>query len=123
MKGPDSAPAIKADLKLLRKELGSELRGELKLVRDELRGEIDLARGESRGAFAELDQKIGRVAVELVRAQADVREIKTVMATKIDIDRVLTAIDAFAGKSQNYDRAATLHGQVLTEGQVALKDH
>jgi hypothetical protein len=63
------------------------------------------------------------LAIEIARTQADVREIKEVMATKNDIKRVLDSIDAFAGKSLNYDRAAALHGQVLTEVQVQMKDH
>ena len=70
-----------------------------------------------------LDQKIDRVAVALVNTQADVREIRNTMSTKDDINRVLTAIDSFAKKAQNYDRVAVLHGRTLVEVEVSLKDH
>jgi uncharacterized coiled-coil DUF342 family protein len=72
---------------------------------------------------AELDRVRRDLSIEIARTQADVREIKETMSTKSDIKRILDSIDAFAGKSVNYDRAATLHGQVLTEVQVKLKDH
>ncbi len=70
-----------------------------------------------------LDQKIDRVAVALVKTQADVREIRHDMATKDDVKRILNAIDAFAKKSEHNDRAILLHGHVLTEVQIGIKDH
>ena len=60
-----------------------------------------------------LDKKIDRVAAALVNTQADVREIRndmaTKMATKDDISRVLSAIDAFAKKSGINGNAVVLH--------------
>lgn len=74
-----------------------------------------------------LDQKIDRVATELVQTKSEVREIKNDLATKIatkdDVDRIMNAIDAFAKKGEIYDRAAVLHGHALVEVQSSLKDH
>ncbi len=70
-----------------------------------------------------MDQKIDRVAVALVNIRADLQRIEQSMATKKDVERILGAIDAFAKKSENNDKAVALHGHVLTEVQVGLKDH
>jgi hypothetical protein len=44
-------------------------------------------------------------------------------ATKDDVRRILGAVHDFAAKAEAYGRAATLHGQALTDDQVMLKDH
>ncbi|MFA6315933.1 MAG: hypothetical protein WC943_00810 [Elusimicrobiota bacterium] len=87
-------------------------------------------KGDLRALRAELDQKIDtsvhRLALEIVKTQSDLYEVKETLAglaTKEDINRILGAIDSFAGKSQNYDRATTLHGQSLTEMKVQVTDH
>ncbi len=106
---PDESaqPATKADISLLKADI-TAVKADLTTVKADITG---------------LDKKIDRVAVALVNTQADVREIRHDMATKDDINRVLNAIDAFAKKSENYDKAVTLHGPILTEVQVGLKDH
>jgi hypothetical protein len=66
------------------------------------------------------------LSLEIVRLQSDVSGIRATMATlatKDDVNRILDAVDAFAGKAQNYDRASILHGQTLTEVQVQMKNH
>jgi len=35
----------------------------------------------------------------------------------------LKAIDVFAGKSESDHNAVVLHGRILTDAQVGLKDH
>ena len=117
---PDESdkPATKTDITLLRADLtllGADLRAEL------------AAKIEPLATKAELRKDIARVATEIVNLQADVREIRHDMATKLatkdDINRVLNAIDAFVKKSENNDKSVVLHGHVLTEVQVSLKDH
>ncbi len=83
------------------------------------------ARIELNGDIQRLDQKIDRVAVEVVKTQVQIDGISERLAgtaTKDDVNRIMNAVDAFAGKSQNYDRAATLHGQALTELATQAKD-
>ncbi len=80
-------------------------------------------RADIRRLDLKVDSTTARLAKEIVAPQADVREIKATMATKTDVDRVLAAVESFAGKAQVYDRAAVLHGQSLTETGVTLRDH
>lgn len=99
----DSDPATKADLK-------AGLAG--------LDRKIDTS-------IQRLDEKIDRVALQVVNNQAKIEEMMSslAMATKDDASRILNAIDAFAGKARNYDRSAVLHGQALVEVEAQLKDH
>ncbi len=127
MPDENDKPATKADISLLRAELATktELREAISLLATKT--ELAAVKTELREDIARLDQKIDRVAVALVNTQADVREIRndmaTKMATKDDISRVLSAIDAFAKKSENDHNAVIRHGQILTDVQVGLKDH
>lgn len=70
-----------------------------------------------------VERKLDRVIVELMRLQADVREIRATMATKDDVRALLGPIHDLAAKFEAFGRMATIHGQALTEGQVTLKDH
>lgn len=134
MPDENDKPATKADISILRTELKNDI--SLLATKTELREAISLlatkteladVKTELKGDIARLDQKIDRVAVALVNTQADVREIRndmaTKMATKDDISRVLSAIDAFTKKSEINGNAVVLHGQALTDVQVGLKDH
>ena len=75
---------------------------------------------------ADLDSVTARLAKGIVATQASVSEINEKMATmmtKKDGDRILAALQDFAGKAQNYDKVAALHGRSLTEAEVTLIDH
>ena len=108
-------PATKSDIARLDQKI------------DRLDQKLDQNISRLDGNISRLDQKIDRVVVEVVKTQSDIREIKhdmaTKMATKDDINRILNAIDAFAKKSESDHGAVVLHGQVLTEVQVDLKNH
>ncbi|MFH1726441.1 MAG: hypothetical protein ABII00_17665 [Elusimicrobiota bacterium] len=101
MVSDDGAPATKADLKKLGNEFGIKL----------------------NGLENKLDKKIEGVAVELIKTQADVRQIKETMSTKADVDRIMNAIDAFARKAEAYDRKALSHGDQLQGHEAKLQDH
>lgn len=94
MASDDSVPATKADLKAGLDELKNKL-----------------------------NKKIDGVVVELVKTQADVRQIKETMSTKSDTDRIMNAIDAFARKAETYDRKALSHGDQLQGHEAKLQDH
>jgi hypothetical protein len=117
---------LKATETLLRGELKATetlLRGEIKTTESVLRGEIQAAGNALRG---DLRTAVHGIAKEITQTQADISDIRHTMeglSTKGDVDRILKAIDSFAGKAQNYDRAATLHGHSLTELQIQIKDH
>lgn len=116
MPASENKPATKSDLK----KVETALKGDIEAVEAKLKGEIQSVK-------TELNKKIDKVAMELVRTQADVREIKETMATKMatkeDVSKILTAIDRFAGKAEGYDRAAVLHGKSLTEHEIRISDH
>ena len=52
--------------------------------------------------------------------QIDIKEIRETMATKDDIRKILGAIDAFARKSENYDRKALVHDHRLRDHEVRI---
>ena len=110
MSDESGQPATKADISLLRAELATKTE-----LREEIAG-LDKK-------IVGLDKKIVRVAVELVNTQADIRRIEQSMATKKDVERIMDAIDSFAKKSENQENAVALHGHILTEVQVDVKDH
>lgn len=72
-----------------------------------------------------LDKKIDRVAVEVVKTQGQMQQMEDRINAKMDtrFNQVISAIDSFAKKSENQNTAVTLHGPILTEVQVGLKDH
>jgi len=128
MHDESAQPATKADVSLLKGDI-SLLKGDITLLKTELKAElatkteITAVKTEITAVKTELIAQISRVAAALVNTQADVQRIEQSMATKKDVDRILSAIDAFAKKSENHDKAVALHGHVLTEIQVDLKDH
>jgi hypothetical protein len=112
MPDDNAKSATKADISLLRAELATKT--ELAAVKTELREDI-----------VRLDKKIDRVAVEMVKTQGQMQQMEERINAKMDtrFNQVLSAIDSFAKKSENKNTAVTLHGSILTEVQVGLKDH
>lgn len=70
-----------------------------------------------------LDAKIDRVAVEVVHAQADIRDIKATMSTKDDFERIMRHIDKFAADAIHYHRADATRGKALIDVEVQVTDH
>ncbi|HEX4048549.1 MAG TPA: hypothetical protein VH309_11970 [Elusimicrobiota bacterium] len=118
----DCEPATKADLK---QALGG-LDGRFSSIDDRFNS-IDAKFTSIDAKFSALDAKFTTItrnlAIEMTKSQDDIREMKSVMSTKADIDRVMSAISVFAARTEDHSRAIILHGQALTEATVALKDH
>ncbi|MEK7743562.1 MAG: hypothetical protein AAB578_04170 [Elusimicrobiota bacterium] len=87
--------------------------GDLARVESKLTAEIEKLDAKIDGVKSELKADINRVAVELVKTQADVREIKTAMATKDGISRVLGAIDPFAKQTTDNRRTLLVYDDIL----------
>ena len=100
-KNDNDQPATKADLKELKQSLNQK---------------IDLVE-------TSLNQKTENVFMELLKTQADVRNIKETMATKNDINRIMNAIDVFAGEAKDYRRKDIERGQMLMEHHDKLENH
>jgi len=79
------------------------------------------------GKVSQLDGKVSRLAIDLAKTQADVREIKETIATKLstkdDISRVMNAIDAFAAEAVAYRNRDTVRGGKILEHEDKLKNH
>jgi len=75
----------------------------------------------------EVNQKIENGFIELLKTQTDVRNIKetmaTTMATKDDINRIMNAIDVFAGEAKDYRRKDADRGHMLMEHHDKLENH
>lgn len=82
-----------------------------------LNGKIDRLDGK-------LDESVRRLATELVRLDVKIDTKVDALDVKLTskLDRVLSVVQDFAGKLDRYGAGQALHGHVLTEAQVQLKD-
>lgn len=100
MAGTGDTPAAKKDIARLDAKIdGVEKRLDAKIDGAERRLDAKIDGVEKR-----LGAQIRNLAGVVVKNQADIGEIKRTMATKDDIQRVLGAIDTFAGKIEDYAR-------------------
>lgn len=78
----------------------------------------------TKGDLAAVDIKL---SIALARTQADIREIKETIATKLatkdDISRIMGAIDAFAAEALSARNHYTLRGGKIMEHETKLKNH
>ncbi|OGR44254.1 MAG: hypothetical protein A2X28_01785 [Elusimicrobia bacterium GWA2_56_46] len=114
------------------------LNGKIDSVEQNLNGKIDSVEQNLNGKIYSVEQKltgeinsvaarVDRLAIELAKTQADVREIKydlaTNVSTKDDISRVLNAIDKFAATTENYKRKDLERGDMLMAQHDKLQNH
>lgn len=75
------------------------VKADLKELEQKLNGKIDSVEQKLSLKIGSVETTVNTLAIELAKTQADVREIKydmaTKMSTKDDISRVLKHIDAF----------------------------
>jgi len=114
---------LRDEMVLMRGELRDEmgqmrdgLRSEMGQMRDGLRSEMGQMRGE-------LTAKVDKLAMEFVGMKADMREMKTNMSTKADIERVLSAVTNFAGRAERYDQSETSRSNVMDKHGKLLGNH
>ena len=113
----DNQPATKGDLKELatKADLADGLTG----LKTELTRKVDSV--ENR--VARLEDITKNIALDMVRAQSDISDIKERMATRDDISRVLNHIDAFAAEALSYRNHDTLRGGKIAEHETKLENH
>ncbi|MFH1246045.1 MAG: hypothetical protein V1662_06120, partial [Candidatus Omnitrophota bacterium] len=77
--------------------------------------------------FPDVETTIKNIAIELAKTQADVREIKYDMATKMatedDISRILSAIDTYTAEAISYRNHDTARGNKVMEHETKLENH
>ena len=143
MSSQSSQPATKADISLLKTGLAvvkTELKADVSAVKADLaavktdlaavktdlatvKADVASVKTELKAVDANLSAQIKRVAMNQANTDAKLNEIATRMSTQDDINRVLNAMDAFAKRTENHDKVIPLHGHVLTEVRVELKNH
>jgi len=91
------------------------------------KGDLIKLETELKLDISTLTETTTRLAVELSKTQADVRQIKediaTKLATKDDVNRIMGAIDAFAAEALSYRNHDTLRGGKIMEHETKLKNH
>ncbi len=110
-------PATKGDLEKF------ATKNDLNKLEQKLTGKIDSV--ETR--VVNLENITKNIAIDLTKTQTDIRDMKetmaTTMATKDDINRIMNAIDVFAGEAKDYRRKDADRGHTLMEHHDKLEDH
>ena len=130
--------ATKGDLAKLGTRLDAKIDakfGTLDVKIDERFGVLDAKIDERFGALdAKIDERFGAadakidatsktLALEIIRTQAELREVKETMSTKSQIDQLMRSFDEFTSKTIHYQRADALRGQALIKVESMADDH
>jgi len=79
--------------------------------------------GEFRKEIRGLDDRTKRMALDLVDTKERLARVEETMATKADVQRILGAIDSFAGKLETYGRETLAIPATLDAQGKTLRDH
>ena len=109
-----SRPATQADITVLAQDIRNL---------DQKFGQLDAKVSHIDVKVEKLDRKNDRLTVELVKTQADILEMKTIMATKDDISRILAAIDSLSGHMVDNRRTILVYDKILGEHGEKLESH
>ena len=95
-----------------------------------LRTELNQKTDSLDNKITRLDDKVARledvtknIALDMVRAQSDINDIKERMATKDDINRIMSAIDTYTAEAISYRNRDTLRGGKIMEHETKLSNH
>ena len=123
-----SEPATKADLQDLatKADLKALVLTTTDLKKLELTTKSNLQKLEQT-TKADLAAVEIKLSIAIAKTQADIREIKETIATKLstkdDISRVMSAIDAFAAEASAYRNHDTLRGRAIMDHTVKISEH
>ena len=93
----------------------------LNALEQRLEQRLDNKIGSVQTGLSGLDRKIQNVALSLIQTQAEVREIKATMATKTDVDRIITILDFMSGKTVDQDRTVIVFDKILKDHELRIK--
>jgi len=79
--------------------------------------------GVMKGDISSLHSISHNNTVSILRLQNDMNDVKERMATKDDVNRIISSIDAFAAEAQAYRQKDTHRGRLITEHDELLKNH
>lgn len=127
MKNNDmSAPATKADLNKLAKTTKvemTEMKADITEIKTKLTGlneKIDSVRTELKSDINRLEGIVKTNTIDILHIKNDIRDIRDTMSTKDDINRVMTAIDAFAAEALSYRNQDALRGRAVMDHEKRL---
>lgn len=95
------------------------------------KADLQNVKNELKNDIQRLDQKIDsavlRLGSEIVKTQEDVRELKSTIATKLatkeDINRIVTTIDSFLGDLKTYSRETVWLPKAINDHEGKIRDH
>lgn len=87
------------------------------------KAELQSVKVELKADVQKLSDTVTRLAIDLSKTKEDIREIKETMATKGDINRIMTAIDAFAAQALSYQNHDKLRGGKIMEHETKIGNH
>ena len=77
--------------------------------------------------FEEIDKKIDnsviRLSKEIIKNSEEIKILKETVATKEDVQKIITAIDSFAGKTEDHERKAITNTHRLNELEPKVEGH
>ncbi len=83
---------------------------ESKCVRSEIK-QLDDKVNKLDGKVNKLDDKVNKVALKIIHIEEDLNQVKETMLTKLDGQKIIDHIDAFAHRIETYDRKAIVHAR------------
>lgn len=121
----ENQPATKGDIKLLKGDV-TLVKGDIKLLKDDvelLKGDVALVKTELKADIKRLEGIAKTNTLDILHIKDELRDIHETMATKTDINRILGAIDTFAGEAKDYRRKDLDRGHTLMTQEDKLQDH
>ncbi len=83
-----------------------------------------VTRGEFLKETGQIRESVNNIARRILKIEDDISGMKdsmaTKMATKKDVHTILSAIDSFMRKSENYDRKAVFHDARLLDHESRI---
>lgn len=120
-------PVTRNDLLKEFQSIGNKFAEELKATQEELSKEIRATNDFCKklhmqivGTQNDLLKFKEDIVIQVMKSQQELRENRETMFTKEDGQKIIEHIDAFAQKSENYDRKALLHEHRIEDRQERL---
>ncbi|HAT71513.1 MAG TPA: hypothetical protein DCS63_01695 [Elusimicrobia bacterium] len=112
--------ALKADMQAL----AQTTKADMQALAQTTKADMQALAQTTKADLTAVDLKL---SIAIAKTQADVRDIKhhmaTKMATKDDINRILGAIDTYTAEAISYRNRDTLRGGKIMEHETKLSNH
>ncbi|MBI5240389.1 MAG: hypothetical protein HY926_07940 [Elusimicrobia bacterium] len=116
---------IKGDIAGLKIDV-TEMKGDiagLKIDVTEMKGDIGGLKTDIARLDAKIDSTSKTLALEIIRTQTGLQEVRETMSTKSQIDQLMRSFDEFTAQAVHYNRADAIRGQTLIKVETMADDH